>query len=141
MVSDWAAKRKVNEFVDLLAVTPVKQFYPTSVPKYSESLTLESAFEQLIELCKSGEIHLLWEVKCPGESNFCIRTLDKVSDYQSIIDHNYRCDVCGKETCVTNDDVFPLFEIDEGYRHFMREEFKKKTNQTGRVRLKIKSRV
>lgn len=139
MDNNWATKKKVNEFVDLLAISPVKQFYPTSVPKYSDDISLDDAFEHLTNLCKSGELHLLWEIKCNSDG-FCIRSLDKVNDVDidQIFNKRYRCDICGNETCVTNHDIFPIFEIDNDYKCFMRDEFKKKKKQMGRVRLKIK---
>lgn len=136
-MSNWATKKKVNEFVDLLAVSPVKQFYPTSVPKYVKDISLDLAFEYLNNLCESGELHLLWEVKCSSE-DFCIRELDKVPDKSHVLDKNYRCDICGKITCVTNHDIYPIFEIDNEYKSYMRDEFKKKKLQKGRMRLKIK---
>jgi hypothetical protein len=141
MVQNWKIKKQVNEFVELLAFSPVKQFYPTAVPKYSEDLDLEHAFQYLLELCKSGEIHLLWEVQCVNDEDlsFCLRTLDKVPDYQAIFNKNYKCDVCGTEQKADHDHLIPLFEIDEDYRTYIRDELKKK--QKTRQRLEVKSKM
>jgi hypothetical protein len=140
VVSNWKVKRQINEFVDLLAISPVDQFYPTAVPKYTEGIELEQAFDYLLDLCKDEILQLLWEVKCPGsdDASFCLRKLDVTSDYDEVFTRNYLCDICGKESCADKSHVFPVFKIADDYRVEMRAEYKKKTKSPSRLRLKMR---
>jgi hypothetical protein len=142
MVANWKVKRQVDEFVELLAVSPVEQFYPTSIPKYTSDVSLEAAFDYLLKLCETGELQLLWEVKCPGDDiEFCLRRLDIAPDYHKVLNKDYSCDICGRESCVDKNHIFPVFKISDDYRNYLRQEFKKKTESPGRLRLKINSKV
>ncbi|HDR4903685.1 hypothetical protein ACPCKQ_04705 [Bacillus bombysepticus] len=130
MAVDWRTKRQVNKFVETLAISPVKSFYPTSVAKYDDTLSMELIFEHLLSLCESGELELLWEVKCPGyESPMCFRRIKLVTDYSEIIDKELLCDICGEYVKVEKSNIFPVFQINKEYREAMREEFKKKKSE------------
>lgn len=96
MAVDWRTKRQVNKFVEALSISPVKRFYPTSVAKYDETLSMECIFDHLVSLCASGELELLWEVRCPGyESPMCFRKVSLVKDYRDVIGSEMTCDICG----------------------------------------------
>lgn len=141
MVAGWKVKKQIDEFVELLAVSSVQQFYPTSIPKYASDVSLEVAFDYLLKLCETGELQLLWEAKCPGGNvEFCLRRLDITCDYQKLLNNEYICDICGREIRLDKNHIFPVFKISDDYREYLRQEFKKKTESSGRLRLKINSK-
>jgi hypothetical protein len=119
----WKAKRDINQFVDNVAYSPIRRFYPTSAAKYAD-VSLELAFKLLMDLTDSGELHLVWELRCPDYS--CARTV-LVSPEENGFPDEIRC-VCGSYFEVQPKYVLPAFEIDEEYRNEIRSK-KKKQNQ------------
>lgn len=133
MTVNLKERRELNNFLELLAFSTVKKFYPTAALKYADVSSLENVYDYLLDCVDSGELKIAWEVKCSNEDMLCTRKIDEVENKNSILNEEVLCDICGKEFSVTPLDLYPFFEITSEFREIVREDFKKKTN-----RLKIR---
>lgn len=115
-------KWDVNDWIDDVAVLPVKSFYPTAVAK-DTSLPLKLVFEYLLENVRDEKLHLLWEIRCPNLE--CVRTINLSSE--KITSGEITCPICGEEAEITPDIVYPIFSVTNEYKARMAE--KKTTKQ------------
>lgn len=120
MVAIWELD-KVNECVDEISTTSIRKFYPTFVAK-STGLPLPLVFQRLMELNQVGKIHVKWEIRCPEYE--CVRTLKVIENKHDFPETVY-CGRCGEEVEVTPDIIFPIFEVDLGYRDYMLQKKKR----------------
>ncbi|GAA0428929.1 hypothetical protein GCM10008983_01560 [Lentibacillus halophilus] len=116
MVAQFEIRDKVLEFVQMATLSPVKGFYPTSAAKYVNT-SVQTVFPYLIDLVKTEELILVWELRCP---NFdCNKTIND-SKFESIsIDDEMECPKCGYEFEVSNKDFFPRFDISSSYKEYL----------------------
>lgn len=122
-------RRELNHFLELLAFSSVKKFYPTAALKYSNVKSLESIYDHLLDCVEYGELNMLWEVKCTNDKQICARNIKEFENKNQALDKDLHCDICGYEFQVTQRDLFPFFEITDDFRDIVREDFKKKTNR------------
>jgi hypothetical protein len=125
-LSQLLVKRKVNEFVDIVAASAVNAFYPTAVAKYAKT-SVENVFKYLLSFTQSGELELKWELRCPDF--LCGNTLD-VTNKQVNNEDIVSCPKCGIEFEVSAHDFFPVFVITEEMKRIVREEKLKKNRIT-----------
>lgn len=129
-------KREMEKFIELLAFSTVKSFYPTAVLKYAQIDSLDAVFDFLVRCVEDGELKLIWEVKCTNDEMICARKILKVNQKETVLNKNVCCDICGKEFTVTNYDLFPSFEITQEFRELIREDLKKKDLFSDKIKLK-----
>jgi len=118
----WEEKRKFNSYIDTIAFSAVKRFYPTAVAKHT-GIQVDETFQLLLELCASGQLKLVWEVRCPKHD--CARTLTTLNSKENPPLECY-CQKCGEDIEIDNDNIFPAFEVTEEFRNYVRQESKKK---------------
>lgn len=120
-------KRQVDKWVEHRALGLTKAFYPTALLNDIE-LPLPEIFERLVELSIEGILILKWEIRCP----ICHRTLETITDFTELSRY-YECD-CGGEIEVKPEMLFPIFEIPQKYKDFVRKNqrfpVKKKSSHT-----------
>ncbi|MBP1896894.1 hypothetical protein [Paenibacillus lactis] len=126
-------KRELNNFLDLLAFSTVERFYPTSAMNYTHVTSLEDTFDYFLDLVESGELSIVWEVKCTTDKFICARKIKDAHSKEVLLNKDVTCDICGHEFTVSANDLFPAFEITPDFRQIVREDKKKTSN-----RLKIK---
>ncbi|MBY6272745.1 MAG: hypothetical protein CW346_11110 [Bacillaceae bacterium] len=123
MVSQIKIKRKVNEFVECAAASYIKGFYPTAAAKYAET-SVEEVFKYLVDLTKTGELELKWELRCPDFT--CGKIIDVSIDRNEALNDTILCPKCGKEFDVNIRDFYPVFMITNQFKEIIREERSKK---------------
>lgn len=102
---------------------------------YTQVNSFEDTFNYLLDLVESGELRIVWEVKCNSEQFVCARKIDEAESEKLLLNKEVCCDICGHEFTVSVNDIFPAFEISSEYRRIVREE--KKTPN----RLKISKHI
>lgn len=130
MQSKLKAKRKVREFVDSVALSIVKAFYPSAAAKYA-NIPLDEAFTYLLEMVDNDELILKWELRCPNFS--CVHTID-FYDTRLLLGE-ILCPKCGEEFDVTPNDYYPVFELQPELRDIIRQE--KKTKNRPYLQLQV----
>lgn len=122
MLAQFEVRDKVTEFVQISAMAPVKGFYPTAVAKYAKS-SVSDVFPYLIDYTKSGELVLIWELRCPAFN--CHQNID--FSYLDIYDE-VECPRCGTEFIINEQDFFPRFDLTQSYKEYVRSksDFSKK---------------
>lgn len=118
----YRIKRKISQFVDTVAFSRVKQFYPSAAAKYAQ-VPLNVAFEALLQLVIDGELIIKWELRCPNDT--CIRRIELSND-KAKADSSVFCPYCGIEFDASPGDYFPVFEVTDQFKADIYEE--KKTN-------------
>ncbi len=118
----WKEKRKIEKFIETIAFSAIKRFYPTAVAKHT-GIPVDEVFQLLLEMCESGQLKLVWEVRCPGYN--CARTLVTFTTKENP-PVEYFCSTCGENIEIDNSNIFPAFEVAEEFRDYIREESKKK---------------
>ncbi|WP_313428339.1 hypothetical protein [Siminovitchia terrae] len=129
MTVNLKEKRALSNFLELLAFSSVKKFYPTAALKYTQVSSIENIYDFLLDCVDSGELKIAWEVKCTNENMICARKINDVDDKNTILNEDVMCDLCGHEFTVSPLDVYPYFEITNEYRELVREDLKKKRNR------------
>lgn len=117
----WIEKRKIEKFIETIAFSAIKRFYPTAVAKHTGK-TVDEVFQLLLEMCESGELVLVWEVRCPSYN--CARTLETFTTKEKPPVECF-CPICG-DIEIDSSNIFPAFELAEEFRNCIREESKKK---------------
>ncbi|MBY0145102.1 hypothetical protein [Neobacillus niacini] len=129
MTVNLKEKRELNNFLELLAFSSVKKFYPTAALKYTKVSSLEDVYDFLLDCVESGELKIAWEVKCTNEKMICARKINDIEDKNSILNKEVMCDICGHEFTIAPFDLYPYFKITNEFRDLIREDLKKKTNR------------
>lgn len=122
-------KRELNNFLDLLAFSTVKRFYPTAALNYTQVTSLEDTYDYFLDLVESGELSIVWEIKCTTEKFICARKIEDAQSKEMLLHKEVVCDICGHEFTVSTNDLFPAFEISPEYREIIREDKKKTSNR------------
>lgn len=117
MVAQFKIRDKVSEFVEMSAVAPVKCFYPTAVAKFAE-YSITDVFPFLMDLTKSGELSLKWELRCPE-----YHCNQKINNENVEINDEVECPKCGYEFIVNENDLYPRFDINHSYKQYMRDKY------------------
>lgn len=108
--------------MELLSLNRVDRFYPTALAKFL-GISPGEAFNYLVERSGKGDqLSLMWEVRCPE----CYRTLDILS---TKVYEEYDCN-CGVEIEANDENLFPVFKINEDFKDFLRSESQKKNQNT-----------
>ncbi|WP_243555766.1 hypothetical protein [Priestia megaterium] len=117
---DWKSKGSIDEAIESIAYSKVVRFYPTIIHKIT-GLPLETVFEYLLTRVEDKTLILKWEIKCPDYNcqHVIIRT-ESISDYMG---KHIECD-CEEEIEVKNSNTFPVFEINEEFRAYVRSKKK-----------------
>lgn len=118
MTSKYELRAKIDDFLEFLSLNRVDRFYPTALSKHL-NITPSEAFNFLLERAGEGDqLTLIWEARCPE----CSRTLDITNGK---VFSEYDC-FCGEEVEITQEDLFPVFKINNDFKEFVRDELKKK---------------
>ncbi|MCT1901871.1 hypothetical protein [Oceanobacillus sojae] len=128
MVAQYEIRDKVLEYIEMLAMSPVKSFYPTAVAKYVNT-PVKDIFPHLIDLVKVDELYLKWEVRCPGFD--CHQTIGEVDLNQQLEREELSCPRCGTEFELSEKDIFPRFDFNPSYKEYIRRKNAEKKTQTG----------
>ncbi|MBU5342265.1 hypothetical protein NST17_06980 [Caldifermentibacillus hisashii] len=120
MLAQFEIRDKVSEFVYKSAMAPVKGFYPTAVAKFAKT-SVSNVFPYLIDYTKSGELALLWELRCPDFN--CHQTID--FNHLNINDE-VECPKCGMNFIISERDFFLRFDFNQSYKDYIRKKSKKK---------------
>ncbi|MGV2874417.1 hypothetical protein ROU88_00905 [Macrococcus capreoli] len=110
MVIDFQIREKLNIFLVEMSKLPISKFSPSVFSKYA-NVSIDDSFNLLLEYVKTKELILTWELRCPN----CNRVLD-IS--KSINDE--QCLYCEEELDITQNDLFPVFNISEDYKEFLK---------------------
>lgn len=120
MQPQWKIEREIEKYIEAVAFSAIKRFYPTAVSQRAR-IPLSVAFDYLLDMAEKGALKLVWELRCPDYN--CSRTIDVKSSKTEFKD-GVRC-VCGNYFEVSSSEFYPAFEINEEYREYIREEKKK----------------
>ncbi|QEV91066.1 hypothetical protein F3129_06460 [Bacillus velezensis] len=119
----WKEEKLIEEAIDNLAYSRVKRFYPTYICKVT-GIPLENTFTYLLSLVEKGILILKWEIRCPDfDCNSIVARVDELSQY---INKRIECRGCEEEIFVKKDIIFPVFEINEEYRIYIKNKKKQK---------------
>ncbi|MDW0355034.1 hypothetical protein [Bacillus velezensis] len=119
----WKEEKLIEEAIDNLAYSRVKRFYPTYICKVT-GIPLENTFTYLLSLVEKGILILKWEIRCPDyDCNSIVARVDELSQY---INKCIECRGCEEEIFVKKDIIFPVFEINEEYRIYIKNKKKQK---------------
>ncbi|MFJ2044538.1 hypothetical protein ACIOBL_13075 [Paenibacillus taichungensis] len=119
----------IDEWVEEAAWSPIKRFYPTAVTKNVE-LPINLVFEHLLKLTEQSKLSLFWEIRCPC----CYYTVSPAEGEKFDSGDMLVCPK-GHEFELSNENLFPIFEVNSGYRQYIRE--KKKSPFQGIIRKKL----
>ncbi|MEC1599885.1 hypothetical protein P9D60_20815 [Bacillus spizizenii] len=119
----WKEEKLIEEAVDNLAYSKVKRFYPTYICKVTK-IPLENTFSYLLDLVEKGILILMWEIRCPDYN--CNSVVHRINEINIYSNKYIQCKNCEEEILVAEDNVFPVFEIDEEYRKYIRDKKKRK---------------
>lgn len=128
MVKDVGSVWDIERWVDEVALTAIKRFYPTALTR-NISLPLQDIFEHLLRLVEQKKLKLYWEIRCPE----CFSTID-IKDSYIVTGEELECPL-GHEFELRADNLFPVFEVSGEYKSYMIEN-KKKHQGTGMLRCK-----
>ncbi|MEN6325765.1 MAG: hypothetical protein ABFD18_06125 [Syntrophomonas sp.] len=118
----WAIE-KVDNWVNNAALTPIEGFTPSAVAKNVE-LPIEEVYARLTKLVAEEKIIQLFELRCPQCFNkLCELTIPKFNKTCYCLD-------CDKDIEVNLDMFSPFFTFNSEYREYLREESKKKLQQS-----------
>ncbi|MCQ6277405.1 hypothetical protein JMM81_21290 [Bacillus sp. V3B] len=121
MANIFEMRKKIETFIELLALNRVDRFYPSALAKHLD-ISSSEAFNYLLERTGVGDqLTLKWELRCPH----CYRTL-KITNEQEV-DEEFQCN-CGEEFDLRSSDLFPVFQLNPDYKEFLKDEVKKKSN-------------
>lgn len=112
----FKARKQIDNYIELLALSKVSRFYPTAISRHA-SVTPSEAFNYLLE-SKSGpdnEVSLMWELQCPNLD--CVKTIDLSKEKHSGIE--IECPRCGFEFGLEITDFIPVFVINQEYKDFI----------------------
>ncbi|MCG7332149.1 hypothetical protein [Salinicoccus roseus] len=125
MGNDFRINKYATDFIESLALSNVKSFYPDAFAKYAK-ISLQRSIEELLDFTESGALELKWEIRCPNV--YCHKKIDGYSSEQ--LTEELNCDKCGQEFILSNDDLFIRFDIKKDYKEFIKSETsgKKKEN-------------
>ncbi|GIO24119.1 hypothetical protein [Oceanobacillus sp. J11TS1] len=124
MVAQYEIRDKVLEYIEMLAMSPVKSLYPTAVAKYVNT-PVKDIFPHLIDLVKVDELHLKWEIRC---LNFdCHQTVCEVDTRNQLESEELSCPKCGHEFGLNERDIFPRFDLNPSYKEYIRRKKVEKT--------------
>jgi hypothetical protein len=115
-------KFDIDHWVENFALSKLSRFYPSAVANDTE-LSIQFVFERLLEMVKDEKLKLYWEVRCPNYG--CFSTL-KTIDYPIL--GFISCESCGEdgeEIEITNDNIFPIFSINQFYRDSLKKKLHK----------------
>lgn len=94
---------EVNQFLSNLALTPHDKFYPNSIIRYNDDLSLSNVVSYLLDLIEEGVVILKYERKVNGVMvDVPLEEIDKSK----------------------LDEFYPVFYLTKEYRDFMREKYK-----------------
>ncbi|MEI2428505.1 hypothetical protein V8V54_26375 [Priestia megaterium] len=122
MANIYEVRKKIENFIELLATSRVDRFYPSALAKYLGTSSSE-AFNFLLERAGVGDqLILKWELRCPN----CYRKL-KIDDKKETMEE-FECGFCGEEFDIRTSDFFPVFQINPEYKEYIKDEIKKKSH-------------
>lgn len=121
----WKQKTEIDEVIEKIAYSRVVRFYPTYLSKVTH-ISLDTVFEYLLELVDDGSLHLLWEVRCSDYE--CNTVILRTSDLTEIMGKEIECSCCEEDLFVKKQHVFPVFEINDDFREYIRKSKKKQMN-------------
>lgn len=118
MTNTFEIRKKLDNFIDMLTINRVDRFYPTSLAKHL-NISSSEAFNYLLERTgPEDQLNLKWEIRCFN----CFRTLSFTEE--KFFDE-IEC-ICGEEFELQSSDFYPVFQINNDYKDFLRHELKKK---------------
>lgn len=113
MSINFKTRELANEFIKKIAVSKIESFSPGKFAKYAE-LSIDEAFNFLMEYVKTEELIIVWELRCPN----CNKKLsiNEVNNYEE-----YVCSFCQEEFDITQNDLYPKFKISPEYKKHIYE--------------------
>lgn len=117
MGKDFKINKHATDFIESLALSNVKSFYPEAFAKYAK-ISLQKSIEKLLEFTESGELDLKWEIRCPNA--YCHNKIEEYNPTQ--LSRELSCDKCGEEFLISNEDIFIRFDINRDYKEFIKND-------------------
>ncbi len=118
MNTDFRVNKRLEEFLEMCVLNGVKGFYPSAVSKYV-NVPLNSSFDLLFRRTLSGELLLIWEVRCEGPD--CHNKITE-SEGKKIESDYFLCNKCGNEYELDEVLHIPRFDISKEYKEYVLEE-------------------
>ncbi|MCY7919578.1 hypothetical protein [Bacillus vallismortis] len=122
---NWKQKSEIDEVIKEIACSRVIRFYPTYISKIT-LINLDTVFEYLLELVDDGSLNILWEIRCPDFD--CNSVILRTHNLSEIMGKEIECDYCENGLLVRRQHVFPVFEINDDFREFLKQSKKKQVN-------------
>lgn len=113
MSINFKTRELANDFINKIAVSRIDSFSPSKFAKYAE-LTIDEAFNFLMEYVKTEELMIVWELRCPD----CNKKLS-INDAENY--EEYVCCFCQEEFDITKNDLYPKFKISPEYKKHIYE--------------------
>lgn len=110
---NFETRDKANDFIHNIALTKIDTFSPSKFAKYAE-LSIDEAFNFLMQYVQTKELQLIWELRCPN----CNKKL-RMTNVESF--ENYVCEFCDYEFDITKNDLYPKFKISPEYKKYLTE--------------------
>ncbi|WHX46108.1 hypothetical protein [Bacillus pumilus] len=122
MSISWKDKHFIDEMIEDLANSRVERFYPTYISKVTK-VSLNVAFEYLLQRVDDGTLELLWEVRCPDYE--CNSVILRTTDLTKILNQKIECVCCEEELLVLKQYLFPTFKINTDFKDYIKSIKKK----------------
>ncbi len=108
---------EIQKYVEKLAASGrVKSFRPEAVSR-ELGLPLEIVMIELLKIKEEGKIKLNYEVRCLPH----LDTLTKVDSGEEIVGKREFCAKCGKDIEITLKNLYPIFNITDEYKEFLKK--------------------
>ncbi len=116
---------EIEDYVEEMAKNPRKDaFYPQTVSR-KLNIPLDIVLLELSRLRDDGKIDLKYEIRCLEDLN----TIITVDDYNSLLEKELFCEMCGKEINITYNHVYPIFYINNEYKEHVKKNCKIKIDK------------
>lgn len=109
-------RHEIYNWIDRIAIMPVKYFYPSATAK-DTSLPIQEVFECLLDAVNEKMLNIYWEIRCPNLA--CVRTIS-IDPYKNTSGYVI-CPICGEEIEISPEIVFPIFEVSPEYKEYLKK--------------------
>lgn len=111
MALNFAVRKKLDDYLDTIALTDIEKFSPSKFSKYID-ISIDEIFKWLLEHVSDGELNLIWEIRCPNCNR--VLTLNSNKDFEE-----YECDFCHEIFDVEANDLYPKFSVSKDYKDYL----------------------
>lgn len=112
--------QRIKDYIEDMAKQARKiSFYPQAISR-KLNIPIDLVMIELTNLMNEGIVDLKYEIRCSDDLNI-IKTVD---NYENIIHTELYCDECGNYVEITNSNIYPIYNINEEYKKYIKSKKK-----------------